>query len=157
MNKILDSKEYKRMEKIVLNELQLKLLEAKIEDRNYSYYSQLNERELILSAGLGNYFNNFHMRFPDWPGPLNWSGKELRKAGINPLDNEETIEYFKLKRRIKKLIGEVGLNRIKVKELVLNFYKGRNKEHHLSFIDYTFSVYVALRMEGYKHYPDLIG
>jgi len=162
MNKILDSVEYKRMEDIVLRELQLKLLRSRLDDEIAAHYPDLSERTLAVE-GVTGYFNHFIDKFPDWRGERVLRSlhgekllyRELRREDMNILD-EGTKNFLKLQRKVKELIGETGLNRIKVKELVSNFYKSRNPEDYLSFIDYVFPVYVALRMEGYKHYSDLI-
>ena len=50
MNKIVDSKEYKRMKEVVLRELQLKLLEAKLHDENNLLHVGLSEREIVLEG-----------------------------------------------------------------------------------------------------------
>ena len=151
MNKILDSKEYKRMKEVVLGELQLKLLDAKLHDRTSLQYAGLSEREVILE-GLTDYFNNFLNRFPDWP-------RGMIDYGIAKKQNEDlpqsTKDFLRLKGRIKKLANETGLNRDKLDKLTEVFLEGKTYENYLSLVDYVFPVYVALRMEGYNHYPDL--
>ena len=79
----------------------------------------------------------------------------MRKAGIDFV--AERKYEFRLRKRVKELINEVGLNKVKIEGLVENFHKSFNKEDYLNFIDYVFPIYIALRIEGYKHYPDLIG
>ena len=153
MGRLLDSNEYKTMEEIVLGELQMSMLRIKVDDREHPLYSKCSERELALE-GMGDFFNNFIDKFPGWPvnGKL-WG--DLRKAGIDFV--AERKYEFRLRKRVKELINEVGLNKVKIEGLVENFHKSFNKEDYLNFIDYVFPIYIALRIEGYKHYPDLIG
>jgi len=153
MNRILNSEEYRAMEEIVSDELQMSMLRIIVEDRNHPLYSGCNNRELALE-GMGNYFNNFIDKFPGWPTNRYLFG-ELRKAGIDFVKEEQDV--FNLRNRVKKLINETGLNKKRVEKLVSTFHETFDKGDYLRFIDYVFPVYVALRTEGYNHYPDLIG
>ena len=151
MNKILDSRGYKRMKENVLRELQLKLLGAKLHDKTGLQYSDLSEREVILE-GLIDYFNNFFSRLPDWPRRVIDYGIAGKRSEDIP---KSTRDFFKLKERVKELTNETGLNRNELAELTEVYLANNGYENYLSFVDYVFPVYVALRMEGYNHYPDL--
>ena len=139
------------MEDIVLRELQLKLLEAKIVYRHLPYFSKLDERELVLT-GLKDYFGNFPEISPNWPGER--AIYRIIKKEDGDLD-KETKKIFKFQRRFKELIEETDLNRIKVRELTQKFLKDRNSQNYLSFVDYVFPIFITLRMEGYR-YPGII-
>jgi hypothetical protein len=146
--KSLNSSEYKAAEETVLGELQLGLLKAKIEDRNFGYNKDSSEEQLI-EYGLKDFFGNFYFLFPGYPGEKRMYGN-LRDMGINPI-TKEIKEFFELKKRTKELISEIGLNKNKIEELMLNFWKKRIPGSYLAFVDYVFPVYVMLRMEGYEH------
>lgn len=106
-----------------------------------------HERGELGSTGWP-YLNNFHCRLPG--GLYRTLGADFLDApslspGASPRLRRMTLRQFYA--LIDGLIAELGLN----VERILALQAAESREIY----DYTFPLYVRLREEGFKHYPDL--
>jgi hypothetical protein len=97
----------------------------------------------------GPYLNNFHCHLPGGLYRLIAKRTDVNEPYTNPGASRKRREMTRAQFSgvIDALIAELGLDAEKIKNLQL----GRNEDIH----DYAFALYVRLREEGFKHYPDL--
>jgi hypothetical protein len=93
--------------------------------------------------------NNFHCHLPGGLYRLIANRTDVNAPYTNPGASRKRREmtpaqFFGV---IDALIAELGLDAEKIK----NLQNDRDRDIH----DYAFALYVRLREEGFKHYPDL--
>lgn len=95
------------------------------------------------------YLNNFHCRLPGGLYRRILAPDELHQTYDDPNASRKFrgMTPARLFELIDRLIDELGLDAGRIKEL----QSIRSREIY----DYAFPLYVRLREEGFKHYPDL--
>jgi hypothetical protein len=148
-----DSEQYKTMEAIVNGELEefINIFMAKSKD--HPLYSNLDEDSLKKRA-ISDYYNNFIYKLPGWSIDPEMM-EDLKKRGKEQLIDKFYGSTLKVQRAAEPLLEQLGIERVVLQKLIDACFVDRSSENYHALVDYTRSLYVALRMQGFSHHPDL--
>jgi len=152
MGNITCTEAYKQMESRVKEELEQHihkcLYEYITDEKNVEKHKELDRTQFAQTSVI-SFFNNFHFKLPDFKGFETAMAPDF--AQKREVYKQMFKEKFQIKKDAKNAIIESGLNPQKVKDLTERLQNDRTGENYIQLLDYTFPVYITLRMKGYTH------